>query len=110
MHLSVHAHALHVTIARRRTAYVHEGKLKLLCAAQLAWPGTKDVCTLAQVHADNICVIKSGRLVEQGQHGDLMEARGVYAALVARQMHKTGSSTSLTAGLSRPASSAQLHV
>ena len=61
-----------------------------------------------QVHADNIAVIKAGRLVEQGQHDDLMEAKGVYASLVARQMHKTASTASLNAGLSRPASSAQL--
>ena len=63
------------------------------------------------MHADNIAVIKAGRLVEQGQHDSLMDARGVYASLVARQMHKTASTASLNGGLlSRPASSAQLQL
>lgn len=35
--------------------------------------------------ADNIVVMKEGRIVEQGTHSDLLETNGAYAALVAAQ-------------------------
>ena len=102
---------LHISSARGRSVIPKEG---LRMAAACLWEKPRRLTLhhtvdVAQVHADNIAVIKAGRLVEQGQHGELMETKGVYASLVARQMHKTASTASLNAGLSRPASSAQLH-
>ncbi|MFM1815412.1 MAG: hypothetical protein RLZ98_2107 [Pseudomonadota bacterium] len=37
------------------------------------------------VHADNILVLEAGRLVEQGTHGQLLAAGGLYASLWNRQ-------------------------
>ena len=37
------------------------------------------------VNADNILVLDSGQLVEQGTHGELMDRNGLYASLWNRQ-------------------------
>jgi len=37
------------------------------------------------VHADEIVVMEAGRVVERGSHAELLEARGVYAEMWARQ-------------------------
>lgn len=37
------------------------------------------------VHADQIIVLKNGRIAESGPHAELMRARGYYASLVERQ-------------------------
>ena len=39
------------------------------------------------VNADRICVLEQGRIVEQGRHGDLLQAGGLYAHLWAQQSH-----------------------
>jgi ABC-type multidrug transport system fused ATPase/permease subunit len=36
-------------------------------------------------HADSILVIKDGRLAEQGSHGQLMQAGGLYRDLIELQ-------------------------
>ena len=36
-------------------------------------------------HADQIVVIEDGRIAEQGAHGDLVEAGGIYADMYTRQ-------------------------
>ena len=38
------------------------------------------------VHADNILVLENGKLVEQGTHGELMQADGLYASMWNRQL------------------------
>lgn len=38
------------------------------------------------INADNICVVKDGRVVEQGGHSALMAKRGVYSQLMNTQM------------------------
>jgi ATP-binding cassette subfamily B (MDR/TAP) protein 9 len=41
-------------------------------------------------NADVICVVQEGRIVEKGNHAELIERKGgAYAALVMRQMHAT---------------------
>jgi ABC-type multidrug transport system fused ATPase/permease subunit len=42
-------------------------------------------------NADVICVVKDGRIVEQGQHEDLLKRAGVYTALYNRQFASQGS-------------------
>lgn len=37
------------------------------------------------VNADRIIVLRGGRIIEQGRHGELMHQRGYYASLVERQ-------------------------
>jgi ATP-binding cassette subfamily B protein len=37
------------------------------------------------VNADRILVLRDGRIIEQGRHGELMHKRGYYASLVERQ-------------------------
>ncbi|MBX3595269.1 ABC transporter ATP-binding protein/permease [Sphingomonas sp.] len=37
------------------------------------------------VHADRIVVLENGRIAEQGSHGDLLAAKGVYAEMWTRQ-------------------------
>ncbi|MBE0536118.1 MAG: ABC transporter ATP-binding protein [Phycisphaerae bacterium] len=39
------------------------------------------------VHADQILVLKQGRIIEQGRHKELLEQDGYYASLVKRQTH-----------------------
>jgi ATP-binding cassette subfamily B protein len=39
------------------------------------------------VHADLILVLKSGRIIERGRHGELMRQGGYYASLIERQMN-----------------------
>jgi ABC-type multidrug transport system fused ATPase/permease subunit len=40
-------------------------------------------------NADCICVLKSGELVEQGTHDELIARKGLYSTLVKRQMTPT---------------------
>jgi ATP-binding cassette subfamily B protein len=40
--------------------------------------------------ADTIAVLEDGRLIEQGRHEDLLEAGGLYARLVGRQLTAGG--------------------
>ena len=40
------------------------------------------------VDADVILVVKDGHIVEQGRHGELMEARGYYYELYTRQQEQ----------------------
>jgi ABC-type multidrug transport system fused ATPase/permease subunit len=41
-------------------------------------------------HADLICALENGRIVEQGNHAQLLASGGLYAALYARQFVETG--------------------
>ena len=42
------------------------------------------LCTIA--HADTICVLERGRVVETGSHEALVEARGLYYAMWRQQI------------------------
>lgn len=47
--------------------------------------------------ADRIVVVNKGAVQEVGTHEELLEKRGFYSSLVARQMQKSASGTSLAA-------------
>ncbi len=42
------------------------------------------------VHADVICVVDGGKIIETGSHADLLAGRGLYYALYERQFVRMG--------------------
>ena len=42
------------------------------------------------VNADSICVIGKGKVLEQGNHEELVSKGGIYASMVSKQLTKQG--------------------
>jgi len=47
------------------------------------------------MHADRIFVLERGRIVESGQHGDLLEEKGLYYAMWRQQIGERGTEEEL---------------
>jgi ATP-binding cassette subfamily B protein len=56
------------------------------------------------VHADTIIVLEKGRLVEQGNHAELIARNGLYASLWSRQRQAEKAREELAAALEADAS------
>jgi ABC-type transport system involved in Fe-S cluster assembly fused permease/ATPase subunit len=46
------------------------------------------------VKADQICVLEKGQIVEQGNHQELLERKGIYASLWRQQVNTENKSVS----------------
>jgi ABC-type multidrug transport system fused ATPase/permease subunit len=62
---------------QKATETITAGRTSIVVAHRLA----------TVLHADQIAVIEHGRVVEQGSHGDLIQAGGAYANLYAKQFY-----------------------
>ena len=62
---------------QKATETITSGRTSIVVAHRLA----------TVLHADQIAVIEHGRVVEQGSHGDLIQAGGAYANLYAKQFY-----------------------
>ena len=62
-------------------------------AHRLSPPPSRRLSTVQDAH--RIVVIQHGQVAEQGTHDELLEAGGVYASLVRRQLARAPSSGSL---------------